>query len=143
MKQPLQFDIIFIRFTYWLGAILDLLVAISMTLYIFFEVNIGMNYPTPTPETRYMLIAGMALMWGWTVLLIWGDRKPLERRLILLFTAFPVVFGLLIGELVLYLQGYASQTVVQFSIFQSIRLILLIIFIISFFLARNKAIAKI
>jgi len=122
---------------------MDLLVAISMTLYIFFEINIGMNYPSPTPETRFMLVAGMALMWGWTVLLIWGDRKPLERRLILLFTAFPVVFGLFIGELVLYLQGYATQTVVQFSIFQSIRFILFTIFIISFFLARKRTNTKI
>ncbi len=142
MKQPLQFDILFIRLTYWIGAIMDLLVALSMTLYTFFEINIGMNYPTPTTETRFMLITGMALMWGWTVLLIWGERKPIERRLILLFTAFPVVFGLFIGELVLYLQGYASQTLVQFSIFQTIRFILFSIFCVSFFLARKKAISK-
>ena len=141
MKQSLQFDILFIRFSYWLGAIMDLLVALSMTLYIFFEVNIGMNYPPLTPETRFMLIAGMALMWGWTVLLIWGDSKPLERRVILLFTAFPVVFGLFIGELVLYLQGYTNHTVVQFSIFQTIRFVLFSIFCISFFFARKKAIS--
>lgn len=64
MKKLAQYDILFIRFAYWLGAIMDLLVALSMTLYIFFEVNIGMDYPTPTLETRYVLIAGMALMWG-------------------------------------------------------------------------------
>jgi len=138
MKKIDQYDILFIRFTYWLGAIMDLLVALSMTLYIFFEVNIGMNYPTPTLETRYMLIAGMSLMWGWTVLLIWGDRKPIERRLILLFTAFPVVFGLFVGELVLFLQGFTSQNTTQFAIFQSIRFILMIIFLVGFFLARKN-----
>ncbi|MBA7550430.1 hypothetical protein ES705_42944 [subsurface metagenome] len=60
MKKSAQYDILFIRFAYWLGAIMDLLVALSMTLYIFFEVNIGIDYPTPTLETRYVLIAGMS-----------------------------------------------------------------------------------
>lgn len=74
----------------------------------------------------------------WTVLLIWGDRKPIERRLILLFTAFPVVFGLFIGELVLFLQGFTSQNTTEFAIFQSIRFILFTIFLVGFFLARKK-----
>ena len=94
MKKQMHLDLIFIRFAYWLGALMDFLVALSMTLYVFFQVNIGMDYPEPTNELRFMLSAGMALMWGWTILLIWGDRKPIERRLILFFTAFPVVLGL-------------------------------------------------
>lgn len=36
-----------------------------------------------------------ALMWGWTFLLIWADRKPLERRGVILLTVFPVVVLLL------------------------------------------------
>jgi hypothetical protein len=44
---------------------------------------------------------GAALMLGWTVLLLWADRKPLERRGILPITVLPVVAGLMINE------GYA------------------------------------
>ncbi len=139
MKKQMQLDLIFIRFAYWLGALMDFLVALSMTLYVFFQVNIGMDYPEPTNELRFMLSAGMALMWGWTILLIWGDRKPIERRLILFFTAFPVVLGLFTGELVLFLQGYSNQTVTQFAIFQSIRILLFIIFIIAFVFALKRS----
>ena len=143
MKKQIQLDLIFIRFAYWLGAVMDFLVALSMTLYVFFQVNIGMNYPEPTNELRFMLSAGMALMWGWTILLVWGDRKPIKRRLILLFTAFPVVLLLFINELVLFLQGYSNQTVTQFAVFQSIRSLLFIIFIIAFILAVRRNYKKI
>ncbi len=35
-------------------------------------------------------------MIGWTVLLLWADRKPVERKGVLVITVFPVVIGLLI-----------------------------------------------
>ena len=35
-------------------------------------------------------------MLGWTFLLIWADKKPVERRGVLLLTVFPVLFGLII-----------------------------------------------
>ena len=38
-------------------------------------------------------------MLGWTFLLIWADRKPLERKGVLLLTAFPVVTGILLAEI--------------------------------------------
>ena len=38
-------------------------------------------------------------MIGWTFLLIWADRSPVERKGILLLTAFPVVTGLLLAEI--------------------------------------------
>ena len=43
--------------------------------------------------------AAFGLMVGWTVLMAWAARRPIERRAILLFTAFPVVAGLMFGEL--------------------------------------------
>jgi hypothetical protein len=49
-----------------------------------------------------------ALMLGWTVLLAWGARQPIERRIVLLFTAFPVVVGLMATEI---LPTLALQTV--------------------------------
>ena len=47
-------------------------------------------------------------MLGWTILLIWADRKPLERKGILLLTAFPVVSGLLLAELYAVASGIIS-----------------------------------
>ena len=44
---------------------------------------------------RYAMGLAAALMFGWTVLLLWGNIKPLERKGILLITIFPVITGLL------------------------------------------------
>jgi hypothetical protein len=38
--------------------------------------------------------AGAPLMAGWTVLLPWADRRPLERRGVLPITVIPVIAGL-------------------------------------------------
>ncbi len=42
---------------------------------------------------------GASLMLGWTVLLIWADRKPLERMAILPITVIPVIAGMVLNEL--------------------------------------------
>ena len=36
-----------------------------------------------------------SLMFGWTLLLIWADRKPAERKGVLLLTIVPVISGLM------------------------------------------------
>ncbi len=48
------------------------------------------------PGLRYQIDMGVgaALMFGWTVLLLWTMHKPLERKAIFLFTAFPVLPGI-------------------------------------------------
>jgi hypothetical protein len=45
-------------------------------------------------EYRYAMGIGASLMAGWTVLLIWGSLKPIERRDLLIITVFPVVTGI-------------------------------------------------
>ena len=47
-------------------------------------------------ETGFRPAMGFAasLMFGWTLLLIWGYRRPVERRGLLLITIFPVIAGL-------------------------------------------------
>lgn len=49
-----------------------------------------------------------AVMFGWTILLIWADRKPLERKGVLILTAFPVVSGLLLAEFYAVIRGIIS-----------------------------------
>jgi hypothetical protein len=45
-------------------------------------------------------------MFGWTVLLLWADRKPFERRDILLITIFPVILGLALTTVYGVLKSY-------------------------------------
>lgn len=39
-------------------------------------------------------------MLGWTALLLWADRKPVERKGVLLLTILPVIFGIVLNEIV-------------------------------------------
>ncbi len=45
-------------------------------------------------ELTYPMGLGASLMFGWTVLLLWAYRRPMERRGVLLITIFPVIVGL-------------------------------------------------
>ncbi len=45
-------------------------------------------------DFRYPMGLGASLMFGWTILMIWGYRKPMERKGILLITICPVISGL-------------------------------------------------
>jgi len=60
-------------------------------------VGILILIPSRMGETEFRYPMGLAasLMFGWTLLLIWGYRKPVERKGLLVITIFPVIVGLL------------------------------------------------
>ena len=116
--------LLFIRFTYWYGAILDLLVSIDMLLSITFEFSVSISNVSTEISYKYQTGMGAFLMLGWTILLLWADRKPIERRFILLLTIIPVIIGILVLN-ILYTNLW----------FMSI--ITLIIFIIAYTLAKS------
>jgi len=90
--------ILWLRVSFWAGAILDLLAAIQMLSPAVFAVTNGLTDFHPGPDYSYAMGMGASLMLGWTVLLIWADRKPLERKGILPLTVFPVIAGMAINE---------------------------------------------
>jgi len=73
-----------LRISYITGAVLDGLIGFLMLI------------PSRMGETefRYPMGLGAALMFGWAILMLWGNEKPLERKGILLITIFPVITGL-------------------------------------------------
>ena len=87
--------IIWLRISYWVGAIADGFATHRM---LFPKVAYGVEY-------RYALGLGASLMLGWTFLLVWADRKPLERKGVVLLTAFPVVAGILLAEIYAVARG--------------------------------------
>jgi len=80
-------EIRWLRISYITGAVADGLVGILLLL------------PDRMGETEFRYPMGIAasLMFGWTFLLVWANRKPVERKGILLLTIFPVITGLLIA----------------------------------------------
>lgn len=88
-----------LRISFWIGAIVDGFVAVQMVLPDTWASFNGLAAHRSSQELGVALGIGAALMFGWTVLLLWADRKPVDRRGILLITAFPVVTGLFLNNL--------------------------------------------
>ncbi|MBM4444097.1 MAG: hypothetical protein FJ020_02195 [Chloroflexi bacterium] len=90
MKNPTTL----LRISYWLGAIVDGFMVVPMLSPRVAGMLFGIEDFDPGDEYRYAMMIGASLMLGWTTLLIWADRKPLERRGVLLITVLPVIIGL-------------------------------------------------
>ncbi len=98
-----------IKIAYWLGIGADALWAVGLLVPPVFGMLIGNPGFTPDVQTRLIMGIGGSLMTGWTFLLVWAVRKPIERRVVILLTAFPVVFGLFIVALIGFLGGKTSN----------------------------------
>jgi hypothetical protein len=68
-----------------------------------FALNNGMANFHPGLEYRYAMGMGAPLMLAWTVLLLWADRKPLERRGIL-----PITLLVVLGEVATEIYGVST-----------------------------------
>ena len=88
--------ITWLRVSYWAGALTDAIAALRM---IFPQLANGVEY-------RYAMGLGASVVLGWAFLLIWADRKPVERKGVLLLTLFPVITGIIIAEVYAYLAGF-------------------------------------
>ena len=90
MKSKLKF----IKMSIWAGIIADLLWAIGLFYPQLFVLLTGRAEFIVDLPVRLIMGIGGSLMLGWTCLLCWTLKKPVERRAVLLLTAFPVVFGI-------------------------------------------------
>ena len=133
-----------IRLVYWLGAIMDGLFAIDMTVIALFGTSIPLLTDSFTQVSfiadggltyQYAMGIGAALMWGWTVLLIWAERKPLERRGVLIITLFPVIIGIFITNIVTIMNELV--TIQEFLFRLVIQICLMALFLISYLAAKN------
>jgi hypothetical protein len=114
--------IFMLRFAYWFGAVLD---GLTFLLMIFPTLGGGVfssSLITYDASYYYANALGAPLMIGWAVLLIWADRKPIERKGIILITLFPVMAGLIAANSILYLSGitemedFLSRMIIQFLV---------------------------
>lgn len=86
-------EIRWLRISFWVGAIVDAAAAVAMFFPEVGRVVYSLTDFEPGADYRYAMRLGASLMLGWALLLIWADRKPLERRGILPITVF-VIAGL-------------------------------------------------
>ena len=127
-----QKKMFFIKIAYWLGIGADALWAIGLLFAPVFGLLTGEPDFNPDLQTKLIMGMGGSLMTGWTFLLVWAVRKPIERRVVILLTAFPVVFGMLIITFIQVLNGNT------FIIWALIKTILLIIAMVNSYLLAGK-----
>jgi len=99
--------ILFLRISYWAGAILDGIAFLIMVFPPLFALNNGLINFNPGVDYRYAIGMGAPLMLGWTILLLWADRKPMERKDILLITLL-VVLGEVATEIFAVVTGFIA-----------------------------------
>ena len=123
-----------LRFSYWAGAILDVLAVIQMIFPAVLAATSGRADFHPGADYFYAMGMGASLMLGWTVLLLWADRLPLGRRGVLPITVFPVITGMIINEgYAVWVSGFLSiGAVIPIWILQ---IVLSIVFLVSYFRA--------
>ena len=94
---------------YWIGIIADAVATVLL-----FSPTVADIVLQPLPFEMHPLylyvsrVAG-ALMLGWTALLFWAQRKPIERADILLITLFPVVTALTAAAVFVVKSGQISM----------------------------------
>lgn len=115
-------NLFWLRLSYWVGAVID---AAAAVLLMFPDLNAsfsGYEAVETSAAFRAASAPAAALMWGWTFLLIWADRRPWERRGVLALTIFPAL-GLMIGarfqELLIHQAAFSRELpffVLQFGL---------------------------
>jgi hypothetical protein len=121
--------ILFLRLSYWAGAILDGIAFLIMLFPPLFALNYGLRNFDPGLEYHYAMRMGAPLMLAWTVLLLWADRKPLERKDILLITLLVVL-----GEVVTEISGVAADFITASAMLLTwvIQFVVITLFIFSY-----------
>jgi len=89
--RKMKIRIIWLRASFWIGAIAGFLIAIMMFLPGPPPFFLGEAFSVSCPDDRFALRMGGSFILGWSFLLIWADRKPKERKGVLLLSLFPVV----------------------------------------------------
>ncbi len=116
-----------LRVSYWVGAVVDFVAGLLMLIPSLFEL---MNQPVdfyPTDDFRYAMGMGVPLMFGWTVLLIWADRKPLERKDVL-----PITLVVVVGEIIIQVWGISVGFVPLGALIPSFIMQAIILFLFTF-----------
>ena len=108
MDEPKK-RLFLIKLAYWLGIAADALWAVALFVPQVFGVLTGNPGFNPDIQVRLIMGMGGSLMTGWTLLLIWAVRKPIQRRVVILLTAFPVVFGMFVISLIGFMDGGLSN----------------------------------
>jgi hypothetical protein len=124
-----------LKVAYWTGVIADLIFGI---LLMFSPKIVEFIWGLENP------ILGMDLMWSryfglmvfsWTFLLLFANEKPLERRIVILITAWPVVSGMIAIQIYALIQGLLHPNIMLYLLF-CFQIFLVSLFTFSYYYAK-------
>lgn len=122
-----------LRITFWWGIIADALETVRMLVPGLFIQSTGAAV-SRNPGFDFALMYGAPVMLGWTLLLIWAERRPMERKGVLL-CLIPVVISYFALEVFAVKTGILPfETTLPTFILQSVFLGLIVL---SYFMARS------
>lgn len=84
-----------LRTAFVVGAVTDALALVPMLFPSMARLLWG--FDDPSGSYRFAMGYGASLMLGWTALLVWAARRPLERRFVAPLTVL-VIYGLVVTE---------------------------------------------
>lgn len=122
-----------LRISYWWGIIADAVMSVLLLIPTWFLTLMRISLPADY-SVQYGLLNAVPLMAGWTLLLVWADRKPVERSGVLLIT-LPVIAGFMVIEIITVCSGLVSFVNILPLLIQQSGMISL--FIISYSRARK------
>jgi drug/metabolite transporter (DMT)-like permease len=128
-----------LRISYWVGALADACAAFVMLSQAIFAVGSPLSHYTPEVPYRYAMGLGGSLMVGWTVLLLWADRNPVERRGVLAITCVVVIGLIVCGLYALHSQFIPLSTMAPVVAFQ---VLLISIFAYSYWITRHHPLSS-
>lgn len=99
----------------WIGVAADALWSIALVIPQFYGILTGKPDLQVDLSLRIALGIAGALMAGWTLLLAWTAKNPVERRMVMALTAIPVVAGLFTVTLIGVINGSTSTTWILFK----------------------------
>ena len=123
-----------LRISYWVGAVADAGAAAVMLSQAIFGYQSPLTRYTPEVPYRYAMGLGGSLMLGWTILLLWADRRPVDRRGVLLITNV-VILGLVASDIAAVLAGFVPFT--SMAPLLAFQVILIVLFGGSYAIARH------
>ena len=97
-----------LRTVCWIGVAADALWSVALVYPSLYEILTGQPQLQTNLSMRLIMGIAASLMMGWTLLLAWTAINPVERKAVLLLTAFPVLFGLIIVTTTGLINGNAA-----------------------------------
>jgi hypothetical protein len=111
-----------LRIAFLAGAITDALALVPMLSPSMARLVWG--FGDPSGSYRFAMGYGASLMLGWTVLLLWAHRRPVERRFVAALTVL-VICGLMASEILAVTSGtLTAWRMVPTACLQAVLLIL-------------------